>query len=210
MPLFLFIALYAVGAVALIYIAINVAALRLAGEPWLRRGTPLFPVRYRPRLPRFAWPRPAWLRLPDRATGRSDDDQDQGGEAVLRKRQLMPVSQLPVEITVAAELEPSDYPSVDAGDDRKTDLPPDFCAQVEARLAVLFDRHESGEIALGTYASLVQAERDSISRQLCELDAIVDGPAPRDGEDQRRQLQRAAQAIDWCLEWASKEAVLSW
>lgn len=77
-------------------------------------------------------------------------------------------------------------------------FPEDYYAEVEARLEGLFQDYVSQSITLPVYLDKVRKERSLTQAMLRNGNVLLD-PQLRD------EAERAAAAIDWCLDWANNQ-----
>lgn len=77
-------------------------------------------------------------------------------------------------------------------------FPEDYYAEVEAKLEGLFQDYLSQTISLADYLDKVRKER-AITQAVLRNGSVLIDPELRD------EAERAAAAIDWCLDWASDQ-----
>ena len=77
-------------------------------------------------------------------------------------------------------------------------FPEDYYAEVEAKLEGLFQDYLSQTISLADYLDKVRKER-AITQAVLRNGSVLIDP------ELRGEAERAAAAIDWCLDWASDQ-----
>lgn len=127
------------------------------------------------------------LPIPGRGKGEADASQEEPGETTApagRSRRLLTLSELESASNRAA-----------------AHFPEDYYGQVEAKLEGLFQDYLSQTISLANYLEKVRKER-AITQAVLRNGSVLIDP------ELRGEAERAAAAIDWCLDWASDQISL--
>lgn len=125
-----------------------------------------------------------------------------------RNRQIVPVStsEAPLSSENSQQVEGEEAIAIA---NAAEGTPRGFYADVEARLAILFDSYEAGETTIDDYAIAVsaearRAETHDADLAASEAEGTISGAAL---DEARQEAGMAREAIAWCLDWA--ESLLS-